>query len=963
MRLLQTWFSVASATLILSYLQQIHNPTISKVVAQSATGSSTVLPENSQPTPPAPSSTGSETTLPEYDDRESSGDGTILPEDSKENESNSAAAERLFKQATEQFRNRQYAEALQTYQQVLAIRQQKGDRLGTGEILQQIGAVYDRLGQYSQALNYYQQALTLRQQIDNKVGIGSTLNSIGSVYQQQGNFRRALQFYEQALAIRQQVNDTPGVGRTLNNIGLVYNQLGQYPRAIEFYQQALKIFQTINNPTGVGAILNNIGLVKTQLGQYDQAIKSYEQALSVRQQINDKAGVGTTLHNIGFVYDKQNNPHRALEFYQQALVIRTEAGDKAGVGATLNNIGFIRAILQQQSQALTSLNQALAIFQQIGDKAGEGRTIDSIGTAYKIFNNSTQALGYYQQALVIQREVGDLDGERITLRNIGEVLEQQKQHSLAIIVYKQSVNVTEAIRKDLRVLEASQQESYTTTISDTYRALASLLLNQNRVVEGQQILDLLKVQELDDYLRNVPSHQQTTIGIELLPIEQQILAKYSAIQGRLASISKELTVIRQISPQSRSVAQKQRLSQLEQQLQQILQVEFNQFTNSPEVVALVQQLNQSLRTQNPKLPNFNYLQQQLKTLDAKAALLYPLILEDRLEIVLITANSPPVHRSIPVKRTELKQAVADFRAALTNRKLSARRVMQPANKLYNWLIAPIEKDLAEAGVNSIIYAPDGQLRYVPLAALYDGKQWLVERYSVNNITAASLIDFSPQPLDAPKILAAAFTTGSYNFNIGANHFEFVGLPFAGKEVAQIADLVPGTTKLLDGNFNRAATVPNLSNYNIIHLATHAAFVKGQPEESFILFGNGDRATLRDIAQWKLTANLVVLSACQTGVGGQLGNGEEILGLGYQMQQAGAKATIASLWVVDDEATQQLMNAFYQSLPQKFSKAETLRQAQLTLINQSFGSRNAHPYYWASFILIGNGFVLANDVGF
>lgn len=954
MRLSKTWFGVASATLILSYpIQQIHNLEISKAVAQSATGSSTVLPENT----PAPSSTGSETTLQEYI-QESSGSGTILPE----NASNSAEGERLFKQATEQFRNRQYAEALQTYQQVLAIRQQKGDRIGTGEILQQIGAVYDRLGQYSQALNYYQQALTNRQQTDNKIGIGSTLNSIGSVYQQQGNFRRALQFYEQALAIRRQVKDTPGVGRTLNNIGLVYNQLGQYPRAIEFYQQALKIFQAINNPTGVGAILNNIGLVKTQLGQYDQAIKSYEQALSVRQQIKDKAGVGTTLHNIGFVYDKQNNPQRALEFYQKALVIRTEAGDKAGVGATLNNIGFIRAILQQQSQALTSLNQALAIFQQIGDKAGEGRTIDSIGTAYKIFNNSAQALGYYQQALVIQREVGDLDGERITLRNIGEVLEQQKQHSLAIIFYKQSVNVTEAIRKDLRVLEASQQESYTTTISDTYRALASLLLNQNRVVEGQQILDLLKVQELDDYLRNVPSNQQTTIGIELLPIEQQILAKYSAIQGRVASISKDLTEIRQIPPQSRSDTQKQHLSQLERQLQQ-LQAEFNQFSNSPEVVALVQQLNQSLRTQNPKLPNFNYLQQQLKTLDAKAALLYPLILEDRLEIVLITANSPPVHRSIPVKRAELKQAVADFRAALTNRRLPAKRVMQPANKLYNWLIAPLEKDLAQAGVNSLIYAPDGQLRYVPLAALYDGKQWLVERYSVNNITAASLIDFSPQPLDAPKILAAAFTTGSYNFNIGANRFQFAGLPFAGKEVANIADLIPGTTKLLDGNFNRAATVPNLSNYNIIHLATHAAFVKGQPEESFILFGNGDRATLRDIAEWKLTANLVVLSACQTGVGGQLGNGEEILGLGYQMQQAGAKATIASLWVVDDEATQQLMNAFYQSLPQKFSKAETLRQAQLTLINQASASRNAHPYYWASFILIGNGFILANDVGF
>jgi CHAT domain-containing protein len=138
----------------------------------------------------------------------------------------------------------------------------------------------------------------------------------------------------------------------------------------------------------------------------------------------------------------------------------------------------------------------------------------------------------------------------------------------------------------------------------------------------------------------------------------------------------------------------------------------------------------------------------------------------------------------------------------------------------------------------------------------------------------------------------------------------------------------------------------------VHFATHAAFVPGQPDESFILFGNGERATLRDIETWSLTnVDLVVLSACQTGVGGTLGNGEEILGLGYQMQQAGASATIASLWVVDDEGTQMLMNGFYQALRQGVTKSEALRQAQIALLNSEY----QRPYYWAPFILIGNGF--------
>jgi CHAT domain-containing protein len=167
-------------------------------------------------------------------------------------------------------------------------------------------------------------------------------------------------------------------------------------------------------------------------------------------------------------------------------------------------------------------------------------------------------------------------------------------------------------------------------------------------------------------------------------------------------------------------------------------------------------------------------------------------------------------------------------------------------------------------------------------------------------------------------------------------------------------------------------VPQLDDYTVVHFATHAAFVTGRPENSFILFGNGDRINLRDIATWSLPrVELVVLSACETGLGGKLGNGEEILGFGYQMQKTGARAAIASLWVVDDGGTESLMTAFYTFLASsKLTKSEALRQAQIALITgkspsnkQQNGSNNVpagvggsfnHPYYWAPFILIGNG---------
>jgi CHAT domain-containing protein len=171
----------------------------------------------------------------------------------------------------------------------------------------------------------------------------------------------------------------------------------------------------------------------------------------------------------------------------------------------------------------------------------------------------------------------------------------------------------------------------------------------------------------------------------------------------------------------------------------------------------------------------------------------------------------------------------------------------------------------------------------------------------------------------------------------------------------------------------------MNDYNIVHLATHAAFVTGKPEDSFVLFGDGSRATLRDVENWSLpNVDLVVLSACETGVGGQFGNGEEILGFGYQMQRTGAKAAIASLWSVSDGGTQALMDTFYAALQtDKMTKTEALRQAQIALITGDYQvlgqqrgltvqqrinsnlpktvtTRLSHPNYWAPFILIGNG---------
>ncbi|NEQ23218.1 MAG: tetratricopeptide repeat protein [Microcoleus sp. SIO2G3] len=880
----------------------------------------------------------------------------------------------------------QYPQALEYSQNALALLREVGKlpnddrstaRTWEGRTLNNIGIVYSGLGQYAQALEYSQQALAIHREVGDRLWEGRTLNSMGGIYSDLGQYPKALQFYQQALAIFKEVGNRSEQGIALGSIGVVYWNLGQYPKALEFYQQALAIFTKIGDHAGEGAALNAIGLIYSDLGQYPKALEFHQQALAIRRRIGSKAGEGTSLSNIGSVYLYLEQYPKALEFYQQALGIQREIGNKSYQGTILNNIGQVYNDLGQYPKALEFYQQALAISREIGNRAGEGTNLTNIGSVHLYLRQYPKALEFYQQALAIQREIGDKATEGTTLNNIGFLLEAQNQPELAIIFYKQSVNVTEAIRKDLRVLPKEQQQSFTETVTARYRRLADLLLKQDRVLEAQRVLDLLKIQELEDYLSNVRGNNNTTQGLPNLPPEQQTWDSYQTILDKAVEIGKELTQLRQLKQNATlTPAQEQRIAQLVK-AQETIREDFNNFTRSPEVLALVTQRSPETLSQDLLLQmgNFNALQDNLENLQQKAVLLYPLILDDRIELILTTPDSPPIRRTVPVPKQQLNETIAAFRSALFDRTSDAKA---PAQQLYNWLIKPLEAELKAADAQTIIYAPDAQLRYIPLAALYDGQQWLVQRYRINNITAASLTDLNTQPQRQMQILAGAFATGRYSFKVGEQSFDFSGLPFAGAEVENLAKTVPSTTKFIDSAFTPQVTVPKMDDYTVVHLATHAAFVVGTPDDSFILFGNGDRITLRDIQTWSLkNVDLVILSACETGIGGKLGNGEEILGLGYQMQRAGARAAIASLWSVSDGGTQALMNAFYAGLKNgSLTKAEALRQAQIALItnnSQALGEQRgvgveavgdrtqpsvqaqlSHPYYWAPFILIGNG---------
>jgi CHAT domain-containing protein/Tfp pilus assembly protein PilF len=852
-----------------------------------------------------------------------------------------------------------YRQALAIYEQALTIHQTIGNRAEAGRTLSNIGGIYSRLGQYELALAIARQALALQREIGDRTGESVSLINIGAIYVSQGRYPEALDNYQQALGLSQAIGDRPNVAYGLDSIGNIYFRQGDYQQSLQMYSQALTLRREISDRVGEAYSLNSLGGAYYTLGQDAAALEYYQQALVLRREIGDRSGEATVLNNLGLVRSRQGQPQQALDFYQQSVNIRREIGDRPGEGGTLNNIGVAYDQLAQYSEALNALEQSLVIRREIGDRPGEATTLNNTGLVYEHLNQSSEALDVYQQALDIFQETGIREGERLALSNLGRAFVQQQQAELAIVFYKQAVNLTESIRRDLQGLSVVLQTSYTETVADTYRALADLLLQRDRVLEAQRVLDLLKVQELEDYLRDVRGNEQTEQGIEYLPGEQQLLELYrrAIAQGR------ELAQLEQIPLAQRTPVQQQRIGEL-RQIQREIVLSFDEFIKQPEVIELLSQLSYATRRQNIDLEQLNALQDNLRNLQQNAVLLYPLILEDRLELVLVTPYSPPIRRTVAVTREELNQAITQFRSLLSRR---TRNPMTEAQQLYQWLIAPIEADLEQINAETIIYAPDGALRYIPLAALHDGNQWLIQQFQTNYITAASLTDFDTPPQSQLRVLAGAFTEGNVNVQIGTRQFRFAGLPFAGVEVENIAEFIPETTTLVNQSFTPQAMIPQMDDHTIVHLATHAEFVSGQPEESFIVFGNGDRITLRDISGWTLrNVDLIVLSACKTAVGGKLGNGEEILGFGYQMQRTGARAAIASLWAVDDGGTQVLMSAFYAALERGVTKAAALRQAQVALITGDYATLGIkdvpsqfaqyldRPYYWAPFILIGNG---------
>ncbi|MBF2083070.1 CHAT domain-containing protein [Thermoleptolyngbya sp. C42_A2020_037] len=740
------------------------------------------------------------------------------------------------------------------------------------------------------------------------------------------------------------------------------------------------------------------GIQQAQSGQFRAALQSWEQALAIYREIDDRGGEGRALGNLGIAYLSLGDYRRAIEFYEQALEIAREIGDRGGEGRSLGNLGNAYLSLGDYRRAIEFYEQDLAIAREIGDRGGEGRSLGNLGIAYLSLGDYRRAIEFYEQALAIFSTGGNRAEEGIALSNIGRLLNAQDQPELAITFLKASVNVRESIRGDIRSLDTALQQSFTDSVAHTYRLLADLLLSQGRLLEAEQVLELLKIQEIREYTRGTvqdPSTRQVTLS----PLEAEILKEYDSLIafGQQVAACQQDPACRQSPRWETLQTQRRRLT-----------AEFDQ-----RVAAFAAEVRRRIASGDPivGLDQLTSIGQDIVNARPGTVLLYPVVLEDRLWLLWVTAagvpNSIEVQgvgkRQIDAAVLEFRQLMRDCEATSCRTEADIQKLQAVSQRLYNWLFPDLlVAELANSGTQHLVFALDQSLRYVPTAALFDGKQYLIERYTVSTVNGASLTNrdrpLSGHPADT-SVLALGLSepvpadpaVGMPGFNpldhVPDELNRIVKAQSAGREQG----IYRGRQRL-NQQFTEASIL-EAPGHQILHIATHGKFDPASLYASFLVLGNKQPWRIADIRlerQIFADISLVVPSACETGLGQddwasfhadggkELPDGREVSSIAQAFINAGANTVIASLWQVNDGATSELMQEFYETLAQGTEQqpmaiAQAMQQAQLQMLRSghdasgssstapivplegiSVDTRFAHPYYWSAFVIIGNG---------
>jgi CHAT domain-containing protein/cytochrome c556 len=808
-------------------------------------------------------------------------------------------------------------------------------------------------------------------------------------------FAEAAQALQQAAQVYQQQGDDLKLAGTLGNLSLAYQELGDWEAAQKAINKSLELLKAAKNQQNLQILAQTLdiqGRLQLSMGKPEAALATWEQTAEIYRQTKNQAGEVRSQINQAQAWRNKGFYRRAVQILlavKEKLQAQPDTIEKT-VG--LRSLGDALMVIGDLTQSQKILEQSLFVAQRLELPAQMAASLLSLGNNARAKQKIAQALDYYQQT--ITKSVSPLTKVQAQLNQLSLLIDTQQLSQIPNLIpsitaelqqlppsrasiYAQ-INYAQSLMKALNPeskLQSKNLDSITST-EDLARLLANTIKQAGSLGDTQaEAYGLLSLGNL--YENNRQWQEAQTITQQGLMLAQSsnapdIMYRLEWQLGRLFSAQKNIPSA--IAAYDAAVTT---LKSLRGDLVAVHQdVQFN-FRDSVEpiyrqsVELLLESQGENIDEQTldkarqrietlqlAELDNFfreACLQGESVLIDQvvdednpTTAILYPIILPKRLQVIVKIPHQDLKHYSANVTQLEVDTLITQLRKNLVN-PTATNEIKAKSKQVYDWLLKPIESELAARGVKTIVFVLDGTLRNLPMAALYDGEQYLIEKYAIALSVGLQLLDPKPLQRQELRALTAGLTQPPAGFP------DYSPLPAVKSEVNLIASAGVSTKSLLDQQFTSQALEKEVNNaaFNVVHLATHGQF-SSVADQTFIL-ANDRRIyvkefddLLRNREQTQPRAvELLVLSACQTA----LGDNRAALGLAGAAVRAGARSTVASLWQIDDESTALFVGEFYQQLKNnKSTKAEALRLAQLKLLQHP---NYQAPSFWSAYVLIGN----------
>jgi CHAT domain-containing protein/Tfp pilus assembly protein PilF len=868
--------------------------------------------------------------------------------------------------------------AVQEYSLAAHYYELNGDAQLQARAVSRTGGRYYQLDDRPRAIEALQKAVTLYRSAGDMRGEAGALNNLGAIHQSLAEPAKAIDYFTRALPGLRATGDKYQEAAVVHNLGWYYHTLGEFKKAGEHYRTALPLWRAAGNVPGEAQTTNNLGLLNLDLGELDRSRTYFATALKLRRAAADRSGEAQTLVNLGSVSVAMGDRQKAEALFRQALGVARQSGNAAEQASS--HFGLALAQPNAGSDQVTaSSNAALALARQIGDRRMEASALHRLGEFFQARGEVEKAGQHYERALALQKASADARGEADSLLSLARLATIAGDLKAARSWAEQAVEIVESLRG--QVAEPDLRSSYLATVQSHYDSYIDVLMRSHESeplagydVQALQASERARARGLLDALREQRADIRVGVDPRLLEREQELRRTLNAKDQQwrllLAGTSEEPAVVRA-------------RGELDEALARLREVQGEIRSSSPRYAQLTQPESVSLRA----------LQQQL---DSRSLLLEYWLGSERSFLWVITRDSAKSYVLPAAARIE-RQARQYF-AALNTRPVS--KAQEPAEQsdalgvardLSVSLLGPVAGSLRG---QRLIVVGHGALQYVPFAALpipgspAERPALLLSEHEIVSLPSASVLTALRTPsrtareasktiavladpvfsADDPRVtqrreplLAAARTSEVMERTTEQDLSDLRRLRFSRTEADTIAALVPAAQRFQAVDFlasRETALSPELSQYRILHFATHGVIDSTRPELSGLVFSAVDTEgrpqdpllRLHEIFNLSLRADLVVLSACQTALGRDI-KGEGLIGLTRGFMYTGTPRVVATLWNVDDRASAELMKKFYEGLLIRTqTPAAALREAQLAMVREG---RWAAPYYWAGFVLQGD----------